>query len=128
MFVKALLAWTTLVDGRVQVKIPWRETGPPKRSHCNIALKRMSCAEKLLKKKDCLEFVGEEVKQLVDEGIVVKVPHGNVNHGKPEWYMPLQAVFTPEKTRKVRLVFDSSCKGHDDLEKGPNYINNMVLG
>ena len=68
------------------------------------------------------------VKRLVDEGIVVKVPLGNVNHGKPEWYMPLQAVFTPEKTRKVRLVFDSSCKGHDDLEKGPNYINNMVLG
>ena len=84
--------------------------------------------------KDCIEFVGEEVKQLVVEGIVVKVPHGNVNHGKPEWYTPLQAVLTPEKSRKVRLVFDSSCKGHGDLslndhlEKEPNYINSIALG
>ena len=74
------------------------------------------------------------VKRLVDEGIVVKVPLGNVNHGKPEWYMPLQAVFTLEKSRKVRLVFDSSCKGHGDLslndhlEKKPNYINSIALG
>ena len=45
--------------------------------------------------------------------------------------MPLQAVFTPEKSTKVRLVFDSSSKGHDGLslnnhlEKGPNYINSL---
>ena len=38
---------------------------------------------------------------------------------------------TPEKTTKVRLVFDSSCEGHnglslnDHLEKGPNYINDI---
>ena len=45
--------------------------------------------------------------------------------------MPLQAVFTPEKSTKVRLVFDSSSKGYnglslnDHLEKGPNYINSL---
>ena len=45
--------------------------------------------------------------------------------------MPLQAVCTPEKSTKVRLVFDSSSKGHnglslnDHLEKGPNYINSL---
>ena len=45
--------------------------------------------------------------------------------------MPVHAVFTPEKSTKVTLVFDSSSKGHnglflnDHLEKGPNYINSV---
>ena len=45
--------------------------------------------------------------------------------------MPQQAVFTPEKSTKIGLVFDSSSKGHDGLslndhlEKGPNYINSL---
>ena len=61
----------------------------------------------------------------------MKVPPEEVDHMQPEWYLPLQAVFTPDKTTKLRLVFDSSAKGHDDhslndhLEKGPNYINEL---
>ena len=60
-----------------------------------------------------------------------KVPPEQIDHGKPEWYLPLQAVFTPERTTKVRFVFDSSSKGHDGLslndylEKGPNFINSL---
>ena len=40
-------------------------------------------------------------------------------------------MFTPERTTKVRLVFDSSWKGHDSLplndylEKGPNFIHSL---
>ena len=130
-FVKALSTSTTLVDGRVQVKMPWKEAGPPKRSNYDLALKRMYSAEKSFKKRDCFEIVDEEVQKLVEQGFIIKVPHENVNHGQPEWYMPLQAVFTPEKSTKVRLVFDSSSKGHDGLslndhlEKGPNYINSL---
>ena len=36
----------------------------------------------------------------------------DIDHSKPEWYLPLQAVFTPDKSTKVRIVFDSSCEGH----------------
>lgn len=45
--------------------------------------------------------------------------------------MPLQAVFTSEKSTKVRLVIESSSKGLDGLslnnhlEKGPNYISSL---
>ena len=74
-FVKALSASTTLVDGRIQVKMPWKETGPPKKSNYDIDLKRMYSAEKSFKKKDCLEIVDEKVQKLADQGIVIKVPH-----------------------------------------------------
>ena len=89
----------------------------------------MYSAEKSFKKKDCLEIVDAEVQKLVDQSFVIKVPPENVDHSQQEWYMPLQARFTPEKSTKVRLVFESSSKGHDGLslndhlKKGPNYIN-----
>ena len=130
-FVKALSVLTTLVNGRVQVRMSWKETGPPKQSNYDIALKRMYSAEKSFRKIENLAIVDEEVQKLVDQSFVIKVPPENVDHSQQEWYMPLQAVFTPEKSTKVRLVFDSSSKGHnglslnDHLEKGPNYINSL---
>ena len=59
-FVKSLAASTTLVDGRIQVKMPWKEGGPPTRSHYDIALKRMFSAERGFLKKGCFEVVKEE--------------------------------------------------------------------
>jgi hypothetical protein len=44
----------------------------------------------------------------------------------------VHAVFTPERTTKIRLVFNASAKGEDELslndnlEKGPNYINDLT--
>ncbi|CAB4041306.1 uncharacterized protein LOC113669263, partial, partial [Paramuricea clavata] len=130
-FVKSVSQSTTLVDGRIQVKMPWNGKGPPKQSNYDIAEKRMQSAERSFEKKGCIDVVDEEVKKLVDQAFVIKVPPEHVNHTQAEWYLPLQAVFTPEKTTKVRLVFDSSCKGHDGLslndrlKKGPNYINQL---
>jgi hypothetical protein len=91
----------------------------------------MYSTEKSLKGKKCTDVVAEEVRKLVDQGFLIKIPSEKVDHSKPEWYLPLQAVFTPEKTTKVRLAFDSSCKGHnglslnDHLGKGPSYINDI---
>ena len=130
-FVKSLSESTRLVDGRVQIKMPWKEDGPPKRSNHDIALKRMHATERSFQKKDFTKAVDEEVQKLVSQGFVMKVPPEEVDHMQPEWYLPLQAVFTPDKTTKLRLVFDSSAKGYDDrslndhLEKGPNYINEL---
>ena len=49
--VKVLSASTTLVSGRVQVRMPWKETGPAKQSNYEVALKRMYSTEKSFKKK-----------------------------------------------------------------------------
>ena len=87
---------------------------------------------KVVPEKSCLKVVNEEVQKLVDQGFVKKVPPEQINHDEPEWYLPLHAVFTPERTTRVRLVFDSSSKGHDGLsrndrlEKGPNFINSLL--
>ena len=50
-FVKSLAASTTLVDGRIQVKMPWKEGGPPKQSNYDIALKRMFSVRKVVPEK-----------------------------------------------------------------------------
>ncbi|KAK3752266.1 hypothetical protein QZH41_002643 [Actinostola sp. cb2023] len=99
----------TVIDGRVQVKMPWKENGPPKQSNYDIALKRMYSSERTFKKRNCFDSVEEEVQKLVDQGFVTKVPQEEVDHNKQEWYLPLQAVFMPEKTTK-----------------GPNYINSLT--
>ena len=93
--------------------MPWKESRSPKRSNYDIAIKRMYSAEKSFKKKNCYEIVGEEVQKLLDQDFVCKVLPEQVDHNEPEWYLPFQAVFTPEKTTKVRLVFASSSRGHD---------------
>ena len=88
-------------------------------------------SEKSFKKKDCLEIVESEVQKLLDQDFVVEIPPENVNHDQPEWYLPLQAVFTHDRTTELRLVFDTSAKGprgkslNEHLEKGPNYINSL---
>lgn len=99
--------------------MPRKETGPL--NNYNIALKRMHSAEKLFHKKACFKVIDEEVQKLLDQGFVVKVAPEQVDHSQPEWYLPLQVVFMPERTTK----------GHDGLslnnylEKGPNYINSL---
>jgi len=131
-FVKSLESSTQIIDGRVQVRMPWKDIGPPKKSNYDLALKMMYSSEKNFKRKDCFEVIETEVQKLLDQGFVIEVPSNQVNHSQTEWYLPLQAVFTPDRSTKVRLVFDASAKGHngsslnDHLEKGSNYINSLT--
>ena len=67
--VKSLSKSTTLVDGRVQIKMPWKEYGPPRRSNYNIALKRMHSTDRSFERKDCTEAVNEEVQKLVSKDL-----------------------------------------------------------
>ena len=125
--IKSLSNSTTLVDERIQVRVPWNQNGPPKCSNYDIAFKQMQFAEKSFQRKECFAIVNDEVQKLLEQDFVMKVPSEELDHSQPEWYLPLQAVFTPERTTKVCLVFDACSKDHDSLslndhlEKGPNY-------
>jgi len=86
----------------------------------------MLSSEKTFKGKNCLE---DEIQKLLEQEFIAEIEQ--VNHNIPEWYLPMQAVFTPDRTTKLRLVFDASAKGpngkylNDHLEKGPHYINSL---
>ena len=114
--------------------MPWKEGGPPRRGNYDIALKRMLSSERGFLKKGCFEVVKEEVQKLLDQNFITKIPPEQIAYDKPEWYLPLQAVFTPQRTTKVRLVLIHLQKVttglflNDYLEKGPNFINSLLDG
>ena len=130
-FIKAISKSTEMIDGRIQVRMPWKDSGPPKESNYQMAHDRMISFERTLQRKNCSEVIQEEINKLLEQEFVIEIPPEKVNHETPEWYLPLHAVFTPERTTQVRLVFDASAKGpnnqslNDHLEKGPNYINSL---
>ena len=111
--------------------MPWKESGPPTESNYQIAYEKIISFEKTLKRQNYRKVIQEEIDKLVDQEFVVELTPEEVNHRSPEWYLPLHAVFTPERTTQVRLVFDAAAKGpsgrslNDHLEKGQNYINSL---
>ena len=80
--------------------MPWTEAGPPKQSNYGIALKRLFSTERPFQEKGCLDVVNEEVQKLLEQDYVIQVSPDQIDHSKPEWYLPLQAVFTLGKSDK----------------------------
>jgi len=128
-FIKSIADSTEIVDGRVQVRMPWSDDGPPKESNYDVAYQRMLSSGKTFKRKNCLEDVQVEIRKLLEQEFIAEIEQ--VSHNVPEWYLPMQAVLTPDRTTKLHLVFDASAKGqngkslNDHLEKGPNYIKSL---
>jgi len=94
-FVKSISESTKIIDGRVQVRMPWREDGLPNESHYDAAYKKMISSEKSFKEKDCTEIIYFEVQKLVEPDFLTEIPSSDVNHNQSL---------------------------NDYLEKGPNYI------
>ena len=96
-----------------------------------MAYKRMLSSERNFQKKNCSAEIRNEINKLIEEKFVKEIPPQQVNHDEPEWYLPIHAVFTPDRSTKISLVFDASAKGpnekslNEHLEKGPNYINSL---
>ena len=101
-FIKSIADSTEIVDGRVQVRMPWTDNGPPKESNFDVAFQRMLSSEKTFKRKNCLEDIQAEIQKLLEQEFTVEIEQ--VNRNDPEWYLPMQAVFTPERTTKLHYV------------------------
>ena len=82
-FIKSIAESTQIVEGRIQVRMPWNGEGPPKESNYDVAYKRMISSEKSFKKKDCLEIVESEVQKLLDQDFVVEIHPENANRDQP---------------------------------------------
>ena len=92
-----------MVDGRLQMRMAWMLTGLPKRSNFDRT-------EETFIHKNCYEDIEAEIEKLIKQGFVTKVHPEKISHTEPEWYLPLQAVFTPDRSIQIRLVFDASGK------------------
>ena len=71
--IKSLANSTKIIDGRVEVKMPWKESGPPPQSNYNIAYQRMFSSERTFRKKKCFNEIETDVQKLVEQGFVIEV-------------------------------------------------------
>ena len=111
--------------------MPWKPGHPNLLNNWSMAYNRMVSKEKQLAKKGKLEIFDREIKALVDRDMVIKLRPDAVNPHEPAWYLPIGEVETPNKSTKVRLVFDSAAKLkglslNDTLEKGPYFMNSLI--
>lgn len=80
-FVRALSTLTTFVNGRMQVKMPWKEARPPKRSNYDLALKRIHSAEKSYKKRR--SWWNKALLSKYRMKMLIAVNHNGTCHFKP---------------------------------------------
>ena len=94
--------------------MPWKQDRPSLPDNYSMALSRLQCTEKKLKRSPELGEAYKEVLQTYQEkGYIHKVPHEKI---KPDqlWYLPHFPVLRPDKpTTKTRIVFDASAKFSD---------------
>ena len=79
-FIKSISESTKIIGGRVQLRMPWGEDGPPTESNYDAAYKRMISSEKSFKNKDCTEIIDSEVQKLVEIDFITERPPSDVNH------------------------------------------------
>ncbi|XP_068729112.1 uncharacterized protein [Montipora capricornis] len=80
-FIKSIADSTEIVDGRIQVRMPWSEDGPPKESNYDVAYQRMLSSEKTFKRKNCMEDVQVEIQKLLEQEFIVEIKR--VDHNVP---------------------------------------------
>ncbi|XP_047022485.1 uncharacterized protein LOC124631893 [Helicoverpa zea] len=115
---------TTVRDetGRFVVRLPFQNEEP----ECKygglreIAIKRFECLERKLSKNPKLQ---DEYRKVMDEYLklnhMVEITPSEID--KPAVYLPHHAVLREDKlTTKLRVVFDASCKGTNNVALNDN--------
>ena len=98
-FVKFFAAATTLVDGRIHSSGDAVE----RRRTSQMKSLRHRTEKDVFYRKSFLKNGrrGSPNLKLLDQNFVTKVPPAQIDRYKPKWYLPLQAVFTPESSTKA---------------------------
>ena len=124
-----------LVDGRYEVKLPWKEgmkeqlldNRPMAKVRLNSFQKRLSRDENLGESYDAA------LSEMESLDIIAEVPVEETSVDKTVYYLPHHPVLKEiSLTTKVRPVFDASAKGingvslNDCLETGPSLIPGLV--
>jgi len=119
------------VQGRYQIRWPWREFPPPIQTNFGLALGRLRSLQKKLTDRLFTDYCNVIQKQ-IEQGIVEEVPKENrkteVGH-----YIPHHAVLKPGKSTNIRIVYDGSARLsknalsiNDCIYKGRNLLTDLV--
>ena len=136
---KVLEARTRVVDGRIEVPMLWN----PKKANLRIpdsypvALSRLRSFEATLNKKGnevfrqkfCDSITGDIGKEYIRK--LDPEEAKSVMERERRFFLPIFAVFHPDKPDKLRRVYDAACQVagtslNDLLVPGPNLLNNIV--
>ena len=119
--VKASKKW---VDGRYQVKIPWKDNKVVLQNNYAYAVQRLASTERKLFRDETLSTTYSNIfGQYLEKGYIRKV--NNVEGDPTMWYLPHFPVVREDKaTTKVRIVFDAAAKTNgiclnDTIYQGP---------
>jgi len=118
---------TKMVDGRIQVSLPFKQDAPPLGDSRKQALCRFFRNEESLSRKGLLSPFSEALSEYLQLGHAHVIPQEEIYTTSPTYYMPVHGVFkSSSTTTKVRPVFDASAPTtsgyslNDCLHIGPN--------
>ena len=110
------------VDGRYQVKWPWKDENPDLPKNRELAVGRLrSNVSRMKNKPELLQQYDSIIQDQLAKGIIEKVE--NTNTDSIKHYLPHHAVINPHKpTTKIRVVYDASSK----VRKEYNSLNECL--
>lgn len=119
-----------LVDGRIQVRLPFKES-PNMGSNKSKAIACLkSQLNTLVKKPDLFKCYDEIIKEQLVNGMIEEVVNASMEQAV---YIPHHAVVTPGKSTPLRIVYNCSSKEkesgkslNDFLLIGPSLIPNLM--
>ncbi|XP_037292561.1 uncharacterized protein LOC119188794 [Manduca sexta] len=133
--VEDLCAWkhlentSTLIDGKWQVGLPWKDNNCVMPDSLPTAVARLRGVElKMKKDKDYAHRYRERVQHLLSNNCAEELKNGK-NSVPRIWYLPHFGVDNPNK-KKLRLVFDAAAKTsnlslNDYLLRGPDLLQSL---
>ena len=123
-----------MVDGRYEVKLPWKDAASNLMDNRVSAEARLAgLSRKLAKDPGLEERYNGAFKDMEQAGVITEVPPEVLDSPHPTFYLPhIPVVKESSSTTKVRPVFDASASGpnglalNDRLEVGPCLLPNLV--
>ena len=121
-----------MTNGHYEMALPWRNYPPCLQNNKSLAQHRLGPLKKRLEKDPIMLIKYKDfMTDLLRKGYAKKVYDQHLGPLNTHWYLPHHAVFHPQKTGKIRIVFDCSAnyRGtslNDQLLQGPDLTNSLV--
>ncbi|XP_049288887.1 uncharacterized protein LOC125766869 isoform X2 [Anopheles funestus] len=124
---KLLESTTRFVGDRFETGLLWRADEVTLPDNRRMALNRLECLEKRLRRDDGLtEVINNKLKEYQIKGYVRKISDEELiatRNNRRKWYLPIFPVWNPNKPGKVRLVWDAAA-----AVRGVSLNTNLLTG